>query len=126
MSTAAPAFTSPGGASPLGEACSVDAVAEMLERLATVANDPATRAAFERAQRALRWQPAGRPARFEARDRRDLVEVNALLVAGKAATFNEAALLVAGKYSGDARQVRSIAERLRRRHASKKNRSTEI
>lgn len=109
----------------LGRDRSPVAVAAVLDRLAFEANDMATRAAFQRAARAIFQQSAGRPPSFAERDRKDLVEVVALIAENKVKNFNAGARLVAQKYGGDRRKIRSVVERLRRKREREKKSSTE-
>src|SRR4051794_3862515 len=72
-------------------------VAVALERLAAETLDPAASAAFRRASRALFQQPAGRRAKFGSRN--DLFEAEDHVAKGRARTFNQAAVMVAKKYT---------------------------
>jgi hypothetical protein len=103
---------------------SVADVASLLDRLALAAPSEAARQAFQRASRALRQAQPGSPRRFSERDRRDLLEADQLLAAGKAGTFHRACMMVASKYDGDERKIRSIAERMERRRRAMKIVST--
>ena len=88
-------------------------IAEYIERLAAGAADDAERAAYLRAARAMSQHQAGRPPED---DSGDLEEAAALRAAGKARSVWRSFVLVARKYSGDPREIRSRAERLRRKH----------
>ncbi|BBC00201.1 hypothetical protein BE61_56570 [Bradyrhizobium elkanii USDA 61] len=90
----------------------VPAVAAELERLADCSPDPAAKAAFLRASRALFQQ---HPGRRPKNDRRLLDEVENLLAAGLARSEHDALQRVAATIATDHRSLRSIVERLRRR-----------
>jgi hypothetical protein len=71
--------------------------------------------ALRRAARALFHSPPGRSATWKERDKNDLAEIVQTINDGRAKHFNEAAAIVARKYTSDRRRIRSIVERLRRR-----------
>jgi hypothetical protein len=91
----------------------VTAVAAELERLAECSPNPATRAAFLRASRALfQQQPSGRRPMD---DRKLLRDIDDLLAAGIAKSEHDALHRVAMTVVTDERPLRAMIERLRRK-----------
>lgn len=97
-------------------ATSVPAVAAELVRLVECASDPATKAAFSRAHRALFQQPGGRRP---TNDRKLLQEVDDLIAAGVAKSEHDAITKVAGTVAIDVQSLRAVMERLRRKRRKK-------
>lgn len=94
----------------------VPAVAAELVRLVESVSDPATKAAFSRAHRALFQQPGGKPPK---NDRKLLQEVDDLMAAGLAKSEHDAITKVAGTIAVDGRSLRAVMERLRRKRRKK-------
>ena len=92
---------------------SIPELALLLERLAAAAANHAVREVYLRALRVLHQAQPGRPRRFVERNRRDLCEAEMLFQSGKARSFHHACAIVASKYDGDERKIKSIIERLR-------------
>lgn len=91
---------------------SVSAVAAELVRLADRSSDPATRAAFLRAHRALFQQCGGRRPRNDQKLLRDVAD---LMDAGLAKSEHDAIRKVAGTVALDERSFMATIERLRRK-----------
>lgn len=100
---------------------SPDDIGELLDRLAIETGNPIWRAQFHRMLRARFQQSPGRP---QIDDRWKLADARALLESGAARSFHGACIRIARQFSGEERRVKSIAERLRRKHAREKKHST--
>jgi hypothetical protein len=90
----------------------VTAVAAELERLAECSPNPAARAAFRRASRALYQQPSGRPP---TNDRKLLRDIDDLLAAGHVKSVHDAIAQVAATVETTERALKTTVERLRRK-----------